>query len=280
MQIEEFSEKIEELVIDIYEESVQNRESAWIVFEKKMDDRFAENKEFIEETTKDWTVEDWKNLFLHQINIGNPDIYAFIAEKIEILTNNEYFRNCISENLSVLEKNVYSTTDKDALYKSDVLLSAVKALNRIGSSSAKAEIEQAFRMCAVANEHILYELAEYVALQCEEKLPEMISDESIEGEKLVALLSMCIETDKRSDKIYEAMKQRFKKLPNDSETKDIFAAIFGDYGEPNAIMMLRKFAKTLIAVYKENYDRELFSRIMMVMSVIEGLGGLTDDLME
>jgi len=245
-----------------------------------MDDRFAENKEFIEETTKDWTVEDWKNLFLHQINIGNPDIYAFIAEKIEILTNNEYFRNCISENLSVLEKNVYSTTDKDALYKSDVLLSAVKALNRIGSSSAKAEIEQAFRMCAVANEHILYELAEYVASQCEEKLPEMISDESIEGEKLVALLSMCIETDKRSDKIYEAMKQRFKKLPNDSETKDIFAAIFGDYGEPNAIMMLRKFAKTLIAVYKENYDRELFSRIMMVMSVIEGLGGLTDDLME
>jgi len=280
MQIEEFSEKIEELVIDIYEESVQNRESAWIVFEKKMDDRFAENKEFIEETTKDWTVEDWKNLFLHQINIGNPDIYAFIAEKIEILTNNEYFRNCISENLSVLEKNVYSTTDKDALYKSDVLLSAVKALNRIGSSSAKAEIEQAFRMCAVANEHILYELAEYVASQCEEKLPEMISDESIEGEKLVALLSMCIETDKRSDKIYEAMKQRFKKLPNDSETKDIFAAIFGDYGEPNAIMMLRKFAKTLIAVYKENYDRELFSRIMMVMSVIEGLGGLTDDLMD
>ena len=69
-------------------------------------------------------------------------------------------------------------------------------------------------------------------------------------------------------------------LPDNSETKDIFAAIFGDYGEPNAIMVLRKFAKNLIAVYKENFDRELFSRIMMVMSVIEGLGGLTDDLMD
>ena len=43
--------------------------------------------------------------------------------------------------------------------------------------------------------------------------------------------------------------------------------------------MLRKFAKTLIAAYKENSERELFSRIMMVMSVIEGLGGITDDLM-
>lgn len=280
MQIEEFSKKIEELVVDIYEESVQNRESAWMVFEKKMDDRFAENKDFIEESTKDWTVEDWKNLFLYQIKIGNLDVYAFIAEKIENLTNREYFKNCISENICVLEKNVYCTTDKDALYKSDVLLSAVKALNRIGSFSAKAEIEQAFRMCDIANEHILYELAEYVASQCEDKLPAMILDESIEGEKLVALLSMCIEANKRSDKIYEAMKQRFKKLPNDSETKDIFAAIFGDYGEPNAIMMLRKFAKNLIAVYKENFDRELFSRIMMVMSVIEGLGGLTDDLMD
>lgn len=280
MQIEEFSEKIEELVIDIYEESVQNRESAWMVFEKKMDDRFVENKEFIEESTKDWTVEDWKNLFLHQIKVGNLDVYAFIAEKIEDLTNGEYFKNCISENMCVLEKNVYCTMDKDALYKSDVLLSAVKALNRIGSFSAKAEIEQAFRMCDIANEHILYELAEYTASQCEDKLPDMILDESIEGEKLVALLSMCIEANKRSDKIYEAMKQRFKKLPDNSEIKDIFAAIFGDYGEPNAIMMLRKFAKNLIAVYKENFDRELFSRIMMVMSVIEGLGGLTDDLMD
>ena len=207
-------------------------------------------------------------------------MYGFIAAKIESLTNSEYFRNCISENLYVLEKNVYSTTDKDALYKSDILLSAVKALNRIASPSSKAEVERAFRMCDSANEHILYELAEYVAAQCEEKLPDMILDESIEGEKLVALLSMCVEENKRSSEIYEAMKRRFKKLPDNSETKDVFAAIFGDFGEPNAIMMLRKYAKTLIASYKENNDRELFSRIMMVMSVIEGLGGLTDDLME
>lgn len=280
MQIEEFSKQIEELVEDIYAESVQNQESAWKVFYKKIDERFAENQSLIDEATKDWTVEEWKQLFLHQINIGNPDMYAFIAAKIESLTNGEYFRNCISENMYVLEKNVYYTEDKDALYKSDVLLSAVKALNRIESSSAKEEIEKAFRMCNIANEHILYDLADGIVLNCGEKLPEMILDESIEGEKLVALLSMCVEENKRSNSIYEAMKKRFKKLPDNSETKDIFAAIFGDFGEPNAIMMLRKFAKTLIAAYKENGDRELFSRIMMVMSVIEGLGGLTDDLME
>ena len=280
MQIEEFSKQIEELVKDIYEESVQNQESAWKVFYKKIDDRFAENQAFIDEATKDWTLDEWKQLFLHQINIGNPDMYAFIAAKIESLTNGEYFRNCISENMYVLEKNVYYTEDKDALYKSDILLSAVKALNRIESSSAKEEIEKAFRMCDIANEHILYDLADGIVLNCGEKLPEMILDESIEGEKLVALLSMCVEENKRSNSIYEAMKKRFKKLPDNSETKDIFAAIFGDFGEPNAIMMLRKFAKTLIAAYKENGDRELFSRIMMVMSVIEGLGGLTDDLME
>ena len=76
------------------------------------------------------------------------------------------------------------------------------------------------------------------------------------------------------------MKQRFKKLSDDSEVKDVFAAVFGDYGDPNAITVLRKFAKNLIAQYNESKDRELFSRIMMVISVIEGLGGITDDLMQ
>ena len=280
MNIEDFSNKIEELVADLYEQSIQNQESAWKVLYKKVDDRFEEKAEFIKEATADWTVEEWKKLFLHQNNIGNPDIYAFIARKIEELTDGKFFKECVAENMSYIEKNVYSTTDKEALYKSDILLSAVKALNRISSSSAKEEGEQAFRMCNPVNEHILYELAEYVVAQCEDKLPEMISDESIDGDKLVALLSMCIQENKRNDKIYAAMKQRFKKIPDNSETKDIFAAIFGDYGESNAIMMLRKFAKSLIAEYTEDGNRETFSRIMMVMSVIEGLGGITDDLMQ
>lgn len=280
MNIEDFSKKIEDIVADIYEESIQNQESAWKVLYKKVDDRFEENADFIKEATDDWTAEEWKKLFLHQNDIGNPDIYAFIAKKLEEMTNGEFFKECIAENMSYIEKDVYYTTDKEALYKSDILLSAVKALNRISSSSAKKEGEQAFRICNPVNEHILYELAEYVAVQCEDKLPEMISDESIEGDKLVALLSMCIQENKRSDDIYSAMKQRFKKLPDNSETKDIFAAIFGDYGETNAIVMLRKFAKSLIAEYTEDGNRETFSRIMMVMSVIEGLGGITDDLMQ
>ena len=126
----------------------------------------------------------------------------------------------------------------------------------------------------------MYELAEYVAAQCDSELPGLIKDENIEGDKLVALLSMCVQENKRNDDIYAAMKARFKKLPDESESKDIFAAIFGDYGEPNAIMMLRKFAKSLISSYSEDGNRETFSRIMMVMSVIEGLGGITDDLMQ
>lgn len=279
MNIEEFSNKIEALVEDIYQESVQNQGAAWKDMYKKVDGRLAENASFINEATADWTIQEWKELFIYQINIGNPDVFAFIASKIEELTQGQYFKECIAENISVLEKNVYSCDDKEALQKSDMLLSAVKALNRISSPSAKAECEQAFRTCDTVNEHILYELAEYVAAQCVEKLPALIEDESIEGDKLVALLSMCIQENKKSDDIYGAMKRRFKKLPDNSETKDIFAAIFGDYGEPNAIMMLRKFAKTLIASYAEDSNRETFSRIMMVMSVIEGLGGITDDLM-
>ena len=279
MKIEDFSKKIEDLLDDIYQESVENHGMAWKDLHKKIDERIAENSSFINEATADWTVDEWKELYLHQINIGNPDIYSFIASKIEELSQGEYFKKCIADNLDVLKFDVYSCSDKDALYKSDILLSAVKALNRISSPSAKEEVTEAFRICEPVNEHILYELAEYVAAQCENQLPALIKDESLEGDKLVALLSMCVQENKRNDDIYSAMKSRFKKLPDDSESKDIFAAIFGDYGEPNAIMMLRKFAKSLISSYGEDGNRETFSRIMMVMSVIEGLGGITDDLM-
>lgn len=279
MKIEDFSKKIEDLLDDIYQESVENHGMAWKDLHKKIDERIAENSSFINEATADWTVDEWKELYLHQINIGNPDIYSFIASKIEELSQGEYFKKCIADNLDVLKFDVYSCSDKDALYKSDILLSAVKALNRISSPSAKEEVTEAFRICEPVNEHILYELAEYVAAQCENELPALIKDESLEGDKLVALLSMCVQENKRNDDIYSAMKSRFKKLPDDSESKDIFAAIFGDYGEPNAIMMLRKFAKSLISSYSEDGNRETFSRIMMVMSVIEGLGGITDDLM-
>lgn len=279
MKIEDFSKKIEDLLDDIYQESVENHGMAWKDLHKKIDERIAEKSSFINEATANWTVDEWKELYLHQINIGNPDIYSFIASKIEELSQGEYFKKCIADNLDVLKFDVYSCSDKDALYKSDILLSAVKALNRISSPSAKEEVTEAFRICEPVNEHILYELAEYVAAQCENELPALIKDESLEGDKLVALLSMCVQENKRNDDIYSAMKSRFKKLPDDSESKDIFAAIFGDYGEPNAIMMLRKFAKSLISSYSEDGNRETFSRIMMVMSVIEGLGGITDDLM-
>ena len=61
--------------------------------------------------------------------------------------------------------------------------------------------------------------------------------------------------------------------------KSVFAAVFGDYGEPNAILPLRRYMKSLIETYQKEKDQEIFSKIMMVSSVIEGLGGSTEDLM-
>ena len=37
--------------------------------------------------------------------------------------------------------------------------------------------------------------------------------------------------------------------------------------------------KSLIETYQKEKDQEIFSKIMMVSSVIEGLGGSTEDLM-
>ena len=63
MTIEEFSNKIEELLDDIYHESVENHGMAWKDLHTKIDGRIAENSSFINENTADWTIEEWKELY-------------------------------------------------------------------------------------------------------------------------------------------------------------------------------------------------------------------------
>lgn len=279
MKVEEFFDQISKLA-EGNSDAVLYDNQSWEEAAKAKNERIAEKSDFINEATADWTAEDWKKLFEIQINYGDPEIYNFAAKKLNELTDGMFLRDNIKNNSEILKQNVYFCTDKEALYKSDILHASVKALNGIACGTANDEVLEAFKVCANENEHILYDLAQYIAMQCTENACEFINDEAIDGEKLIAIVSMCVQYCGGNENIFKAMKQRFKKLDDNSEVKDIFAALFGDYGDPNAIMILRKFAKSLIAVYNETHDRELFSRIMMVMSVIEGLGGITDDLMQ
>ena len=201
MTVEEFFYKIDNIVVSAYQERAFSNND-WEENIRLANEKLASESDFINEATADWTVEDWKNLFRCQINHGDPEIYGFVAEKIMDLTSGEFFRECIKENTELLMQDVYTSSDKDVLYRSDVLHGAVKALNCISSGTANSEVLAAFDACASTNEHILYDLAKYAAMHCSEKIPELILNESVDGDKLIALISMCVLYGKRSEEMF------------------------------------------------------------------------------
>ena len=200
----------------------------------------------------------------------------YIIKKITENCGDGFFARVISENTETIRNDVYaSPADKEALRSSDALLTATDALNHIKTGGADEAVIGAFEACATANDHILY-----IARECEDKIVDYLENDACEPHKLTELVSEYTISGRKNMRVYDAIKKRFKSMPDESDTKLHFALMLGDYGEPNAILILRKYAKKLIEKYNENRDRELFSNIMMISSAVESLGGSTEDLFE
>ena len=278
MLYDAFYQEIQKMLEEIYLKagSMQLEQKE---FFREADQKIEENRTFIEEQTADWSAEDWKNLFFYYVENGNPEVDDFVGRKLNETCGPEFLRGCIRSHIGLLENDIYSSGSTEALHGSDLLLAAVKLLNRMGEGGSNQEVMEAFSACSSINEHILYELAEYLCRECGEQVCTLIADDSLEDDKLIALASAFASQGRRDDAMFRAMKQRFKRLPDESEVKALFAAVFGDYGEPNAILPIRKYMKNLIELYREKKDREIFSKIMMASSVVEGLGGSAQDLL-
>lgn len=235
----------------------------------------------IQNETADWESGQWEELFYLYIDAGDPEISAYIINRIAEACGDDFFAKRIEENAECLRNDVYSNSDdKKALRESDILFAAVKSLNHIKANSANDAVIKAFDICNPVNDHIVYELSEYISRACTDKIPGYIEDTELSFDKMSTLLSMYVSQDKREDAIYQAIKRRFKAMSDGSDDKNMVAMILGDYGEPNAILILRKYVKKLMDIYMKNQDRELFSNIMMISSAIEALGGSADDLLE
>lgn len=235
----------------------------------------------IEEGTADWDRAEWEKLFYQYTDNCDIEIFAYMAEKIIEACGEDFLARCIEENIEFIENNVYFNTNSEhILRQSDILFTAVKLLNRLNRGGVDKYISEAFERCAAANEHIIEVLAEYIARECINKVPEYISNENFDDEKTCTLINIVIKNKAVNDDIYQAIKKRFKSMPDDSEYKLLLTGLLSDYGNPNAILMMRRYAKSLAAIYDKNHDKELFTNIMLVLSNIESLGGLTDDIIQ
>ena len=280
MDCNAFYDKIKQMLSQIYKEAELSLHPEDGQFRQRIDRELEEHREDLEQDTQDWNAADWKELFFCYVKHGDVQPEPFVTEKIVKQCGVEFIREQIVENTSSLEENVYFTDDKDALYRSDVLLAAVRMLNSTKQGGADDEVLKAFSVCKEMNEHILYDLAEYICRERPDAVPEIVLKEELGEEKLLTILSVAIAEKIVNAEIYLAMKSRFKKMRDQNGAKPVFAALFGDHGDPKAIPMLRKYMKDLIAFYnQEDQSQLIFQQIITVSAVIEGLGGSTEDLM-
>ena len=106
-----------------------------------------------------------------------------------------------------------------------------------------------------------------------ERLEQLLTDEIFHRGIQIGLLNYLCESDIRRDTLYGILKRYFKEA-QDGEEKQFLGVLLGDYGNPGAILVLRKYLETLVRQVPLNMEwcRE-------IASAIYKLGGQYEDIM-
>jgi hypothetical protein len=106
-----------------------------------------------------------------------------------------------------------------------------------------------------------------------QQLERFLTEEIFHRGIQIGLLNYLCESDVRRDTLYGILKRYFKEAA-DPEEKQFLGVLLGDYGNPGAILVLRKYLETLVQMVPLNMEwcRE-------IASAIYKLGGQYEDIM-
>jgi len=169
-----------------------------------------------------------------------------------------------------------SIHEKDENTDFEVIFSIIQSFMGVigfGGSMMIEKLIEIISRCTLENELYMEIAASALSSRISEAYPRLIEYidklEAI-GERHEFLLSaICdIEEEQKNDAIYKCLKNAFFKTQN-----HMLGAVFlGDYGNPKAIPMLRKFAK-------DNLGKCSMDEYYTILAAIERLGGIIDDLL-
>lgn len=157
----------------------------------------------------------------------------------------------------------------------EVTLSAIQAFAKPGFGG-KAVFEKLIAFitgCNLNNELFLEQTSVTLAKRVREAYPYVIAyingTQEIGSREEHLLSAICdIEDSAKNQEIYQCLKTSFLRMPN-----HMLGAVFlGDYGEPKAIPVLRRFAM-------QNAGKIPMDDYYTVLAAIEKLGGIIDDLL-
>lgn len=157
----------------------------------------------------------------------------------------------------------------------DVSLSAIQAFATpgFGGQTVTEKLLAFLAACKTSNELFLEQTAHTLAKRIAQTQDAVIAyingveEIGIREEYLLSALSGIADADK-NDAIYKCLKASFLRMSN-----HMMGAVFlGDYGEPKAIPVLRRFAQ-------QNAGKIPDDDYYAILAVIEKLGGIVDDLL-
>lgn len=157
----------------------------------------------------------------------------------------------------------------------EVTLSAIQAFAtpNFGGVEVFEKLIAFLISCNTANELFLEQTSVTLAKRIKESYPTVLAyigsveEISVREEYLLSSLSG-IADDGKNDEIYKCLKASFLRMSN-----HMMGAVFlGDYGEPKAIPVLRRFAQ-------QNMGKISNDDYYAILAVIEKLGGIIDDLL-
>ncbi len=186
------------------------------------------------------------------------------------------------ENTESLSKSFYECNEKESIMAQDILVSVFRSLSFFECERVRAAAWNAFDRCSVDNEAILECAADSICnvFGADDIAQHLAAAESI-GFKELTLMQTIVNSMEKSDEYYRVLRKCVKMCAPGTEEKLVTLSIFADYGDPRAVTMLRATAKEMKASLagKNSKDNQAaFQELYMVASMINKLGGNTEDI--
>ncbi len=177
-----------------------------------------------------------------------------------------------------LTASYYESTDKEALAAQDRIIAVLGCINYFVCDDVKNAVWTAFKLCIEENEAIIEGAADAIIenFGAGEAVEFLLKAESI-GFKELTLMQGITNGEERSDELYKCLRTCVKRSQGNEKLTAL--SIFADYGDPRAVTLLRSVAKDMKdKLTPGSKNNEAFQELYMVASMINKLGGNTEDI--
>jgi hypothetical protein len=265
---------------DVAKDDYSKEESEWA--EKPLEELGGKTPaQLAKEIEDDCSEEEIKELYRFATDNSYWSIPGFIKNIMQNVP--EATQACLSEILDdgerFIKEGAVEKLEEKEIADFECFVTTLRLAPDFGFEKIDNRIIELFRGSS-ENEEVLDAFQTSFCKMDVSKIIPILSDFDLSDEKLSIPAQAIIETGKKSDEIFYAL----KKLLRERDTGTLFAMILTDYGDGRIVPLMRKQLKKISDTYylmgPDDKNREDVYRLMIYYNnMIRTLGGQTDDIM-